>query len=242
MIKGIYTSASGMIPRIKKQEISANNLANVSTPGFKRDTIFTRELTRAQQKQIPRKSDWQQPMVDEVFTDYDAGVFQKTGNPLDLAIEGDGFFPLRTSDGGTALTRSGSFTINPEGLLAFGDMPVLGEGGEIEIGSGQVSIAETGEVEVDGSIVGRIVPQTIADLSDLEKIGGSLFAVPEDAEMIAVDKSSILQGFVESSNVNVVREMIDMIVAFRTYEANSKAIQSQDESLQHLFGRVGPRG
>jgi flagellar basal-body rod protein FlgF len=243
VIKGIYTSASGMIPRVKKQELSANNLANASTPGFKKDAIFTHELSRAKRKLLPRKSDWQQPMVDEIYTNFAPGVFDKTGNPLDLAIDGDGFFQLELSDGSTALTRAGAFTVNNEGLMCFpGGALLLSEGGPLEVGSGQVIVAQNGDVQVDGGSVGRLIPVTVADLDQLEKIGSAMFRVPDGVPLISVDTATIQQGFLEAANVDIVREMIEMIISFRQYEADSKSVQIQDQSLDHLFNRVGPKG
>ena len=243
MIKGIYTSACGMLPRIKKQEATANNIANASTPGYKKDRLFAKELSRAQMKRIPKKTDWHQPMVDRMFTDYSPGIFDKTGNPLDMAIDGDGFFTLQLETGQTVLTRSGNFVINRDGLLSFpGGALVIGEGGPIEVGSGQVSVGTTGEVESNGILVGRLAPVTVPDLNQLQKIGGSFYLAPDGVDLVPVANCSIRQGFLETSNVDIVSEMIEMIISFREYEANSKAIQSQDDSLEHLFRRVGSMG
>jgi flagellar basal-body rod protein FlgG len=232
-----------MLPRIKKQEITAHNLANVSTPGYKRDTLFTKELSRAERKLTARKSDWEKPMVNQVYTDFAPGIFDKTGNPLDLAIDGDGFFTLELPDGTRALTRAGSFTVNQEGMLAFpGGALLLGDGGPIEVGNGKVSVAPSGDVDINGFVVGRIVPMTVPDLEQLHKVGSSLFIVPEGVELIPVDKATIRQGYLEASNVDVVREMVDMIISFRSYEANARAVQAQDQSLENLFNRVGQRG
>lgn len=242
MIKGIYTSASGMIPRVRKQEMLANNIANANSPGFKRDGLFTKELSRAKQKLAPTKSDWETPMVDDVYTDFSSGAFDKTGNPLDLAIDGDGFFQLRLDDGSTVLTRAGSFEVDQNGFLSFpGGALVLGEGGPINVGSGKVSISGTGEIESDGVSVGRIVPVTVDDLTQLQKIGSSSFAVPAGTELKEVPHATIQQGFLETSNVDIVQEMIDMIISFREYEADAKALQTQDQSLGQLFGRVGDK-
>jgi len=243
VIKGMYTSASGMLPRIKKQELTANNIANVSTPGYKRDMLFTKELTRAEQKLVHKQSDWQRPMVNEVYTDYAPGIFDKTGNPLDLAIDGDGFFTLELADGTRALTRAGSFTVSNDGFLVFPGGPlVLGEGGPIEVGNGKVTISQSGEVDVDGSVISRIVPVTVDNVDLLTKLGGCLFAVPEGVELRPVTTASIRQGYLEAANVDIVGEMIDMIVSFRTYEVNARALQTQDRSLENLFNRVGGRG
>ena len=119
MIKGIYTSASAMIPRVKEQEITANNVANAGTTGFKKDAVFTKELSKAVRKQMPQRTDWQKPMIEKVYVDHTPGAFDRTGNPLDLAIEGDGFFTLLSPEGETVLTRSGAFQIDSGGFLSF---------------------------------------------------------------------------------------------------------------------------
>lgn len=243
MIKGVFTSASGMIPRLRKQEISANNMANASTPGFKKDRIFAQELSRVERKRVATTTDWQKPMVTEVYTDFSQGILDRTGNTLDVAIDGDGFFTLQLPDGQQVLTRSGSFTVNQNGLLAFpGDALVLGEGGPLQVGSGVVSISQTGQVESDGLSVGRLIPVTVNDLTLLKKIGGSYYLIPEGEELIPVQQFSLHQGFIEASNVDIVSEMINMIASFREYEANARAIQSQDQTLDNLFRRVGGNG
>ncbi len=243
MIKGIYTSASGMIPRVRKQEIIANNISNAKTVGFKKDTTFTRELSRAERKQMPKQSDWETPMLHDVFVDFSAGMFDKTGNPLDLAIDGDGFFTVQAEDGTTYLTRAGTFEVNAQGQLAFPNgMLLVSNGGAIDVGDGQVSVGEDGSVDVDGSTVGRITPMTVDDLTQLEKAGDSMFLVPEGTELTAATNSSIRQGYLEEANVDIVREMVDMIITYRTFEANAKALQSQDNSLDNLFRRVASNG
>jgi len=243
MIKGIYTSASGMLPRLRKQELIANNLSNASAPGYKKDMLFTRELSRAEKKITPKRSDWEVPMVNSTYTDFTPGTFDQTGNPLDFAIDGDGFFQLELDDGSRVLTRAGNFEVNPQGQLAFpGGGVLIGEGGPIEVGGGKVTVAATGEVDVDGSVVGKIVPVTVPDLTQLKKIGGMMFAVPAGVQPSAAPHVSIQQGYQETSNVDIVSEMIEMIISFREYEANAKAVQTQDQSLDQLFNKVAGKG
>lgn len=240
MIKGIYTSASAMIPRVKKQEITANNVANAGTTGFKKDAVFTKELSKAVRKSMPQRTDWQKPMIDKVYVDYTPGVFDKTGNPLDLAIEGDGFFTLVSPEGETVLTRSGAFEVDAEGYLAFpGGYRVTGEGGPIQVGSGEVTVGADGQVQVNGFTTGQISPKSVDDVEKLSRLGGSLFAVPEGEELLPAMSASIKQGYIETSNVDIVREMVEMMISYRAYEANAKALQSQDSSLDHLFSKVG---
>jgi flagellar basal-body rod protein FlgF len=239
MIKGLYTSASGMVPRVRKQEMHANNVSNASTTGFKRDRLFTKELSKAVERQIPQRNDWETPMVDESWIDHAPGVFDKTGNQLDLAIEGDGFFTLQSPEGDTVLTRSGAFEVDAEGYLSFaGGFRVTGDGGPIQVGQGEISVAADGEVQADGLTVGRLRPQSVADVQKLNRIGSSLFVVPNGEELLPSLNATIRQGYLETSNVDVVREMVDMIISYRMYEANAKAVQTQDRTLDHLFGNV----
>ncbi|MDX9858164.1 MAG: flagellar basal-body rod protein FlgF [candidate division Zixibacteria bacterium] len=241
MLKGIRTSASGMIPRARKQEMIANNIANAATPGFKKDRLFTKELSRAQVKQARKvsKSDWEKPMVNRTYTDFQAGSFNHTGNPLDLAIDGDGFFQLQDTEGNVYLTRSGNFSIDNEGYVTFpGGYRLIGEGGPVQLGQGQVTVGADGEIDVDGLATDRIRAVDVADHSVLEKLGSSLYGVPEGEELLPALRGEIQQGYLEAANVDVVHEMVDMIITFREYEANAKSLQTQDESLDHLFRRV----
>lgn len=242
MIKGMYTSASGMIPRVQQQEVIANNIANATTPGFKKDGLFIRELSKAERKTIRKAADWQKPMVTRTFVSQNPGTFDKTDNPLDFAIEGDGFFRLQAPDGSTVLTRSGTFQVTSDGFLVYpGGYQLMGESGPLQVGDGTITLAQTGEIEVNGAIVGRVVPVDVADFNKLQKIGSSLFAVPQGEEVTPVAQPNVQQGYLEASNVDVIKEMVDMIASYRAYEANAKSLQTQDSSLDHLFNKVGGR-
>lgn len=240
MIKGLYRSASAMLPHIKQQEVIANNLANASSPGFKRDMVFTRELSRVQARNAPRKSDWQTPMIDQVYTTYEQGSLDKTGNPLDLALEGDGFFILETEEGTNVLSRAGSFMVSPNGYLVNpnGDR-LLGEGGSINVGGGAISISESGQVEVDNAAVADIRIVSVEDKTVLRKIGNTEFLIPAGIEPIAAVEYTIRQGYLESSNVDTIREMVRMIASFRSYEADAQSVKVQDDSLEKLINNVG---
>ena len=239
MIKGMYTSANGMLPGLKRQETIANNLANASTSGFKKDVLFTRELRNAERRQTNPRADWQRSLQNTIDIDYSAGVFDKTDNPHNLAIDGDGFFVLQDSEGGTVLTRSGAFEVDAEGFLSYpGGYRLIGDGGPIQVGSGRLTVGGGGEAQVNGQSAGTITARAVADASALQRLGGSLFVLPEGVELIPAVHATIQQGYLETSNVDVVNEMVEMIVSYRSYEANSKSLQAQDESLSHLLNRV----
>jgi len=241
MLKGLYKAASGMIPRIKQQEVTANNIANAATPGYKKDSLFLKQLNSVQKEMAPKRSEWQTPMIDQVYTDYTQGAFQRTDNVLDVAIEGQGFFVLESTEGESfQYTRNGNFSVNTEGYLVNNEgYRVMGEGGPIEVGSGTVDINESGEILVDGGSVGRLRVVEFPDKSAMVKIGSSGFVVDENVEEQFAQDFSVRQGFLEKANINVIKEMVGMIIALRNFEAGSKAIQSQDESLNALFNQVG---
>ncbi len=239
MIKGLYRSGSAMVPRIKQQETIANNLANVSTPGYKKDMLFTRELTRQQSKNATRQTDWQTPMIDQIYTQHSQGTLDKTGNPLDLALEGEGFLMVESQDGQTLLTRAGNFSVDPQGFLSTADGDrLMGEGGTINVGNGDVSISEAGQVEVNNDIIGTIRVVEVENKNQLSKIGRSAFMIPDGIEPVAAVNFAIRQGYLETSNVDIVKEMVEMIVSYRNYEADAKSIQTQDQSLEKLMSNV----
>lgn len=241
MIKGLYKAASGMVPRMKKQEITANNIANASTPGYKKDSTFIKELDTATKSIMPKKSDWQTPMIDQIYTDYSQGTFNKTGSPLDVAIEGEGFFVLESSDGGDRqYSRNGSFSVDLEGfLISSSGYRVMGEGGPIEATGGMIEISDTGEMMIDGNITDRLQVVNFEDKNTLGKVGSSGFMAPDGVETIPADDFSVRQGYLENSNINVIKEMVGMIITLRNFETGAKMIQTQDESLKTLFTQVG---
>ena len=243
MLKGIHTSASGMIPQARKQEVIANNVANAGTPGYKADRLFTKELSKAAAKAQPTRSDWETPMLDKTYVDFRPGAFDQTGNDLDLAIDGDGFFLLQDLEGGRFLTRSGRFTVDNEGFMTHSDgMRLIGQGGPVQVGQGKISIDPDGTIQVNGLTVDRIIPQAVADMGTLDKIGSALFAVPANEEVASATNTEIRQGYLETANVDIVQEMVDMIITYREYEANAKAMQAQDQTLDNLFRRVAGNG
>ncbi len=241
MIKGLYRSGSAMLPRIKQQETIANNLANASTAGFKKDMVFTQELTRAQAKNKPRQTDWETPMIDQVYTQYSQGDLDQTGNPLDLALEGNGFFVVEAEDGTPVLTRAGNFQVDRNGFVVNPEgQRLLSEGGPINIaeGAGEVSISENGQVEVAGDVIANVRVVTVEDPTQLKKAGNSGFALPEGSDPIPAINFAIRQGYLEHSNVETIKEMVEMIISFRNYEASANALKVQDDSLDKLLTNV----
>ncbi|HUI29776.1 MAG TPA: flagellar basal-body rod protein FlgF [Candidatus Acidoferrales bacterium] len=240
MIKGIYTSALGLLPLQKKLEVIANNLANVNTTAFKRDDAFANELISAKTLLHNGTTDPVEKDVDEqTTTDFSQGTLRETGNTLDVAIDGQGFFAVETNDG-VKLTRDGSFTISTDGTLVTrnGDA-VMGTGGSIKIDDiqdlqkSQLVIERDGVVKAGNKIYGQIQIVSPENLNQLSKSGENSYTFKTDSALKQIDPSAytVRQGFLEGSNVNPIDEMVAMIQIQQNFEAGQKAIQSQDTSL-----------
>lgn len=254
MIRSLYTAATGMEAQQLNIDVIANNLANVNTTGFKRSrvdfqdllyqTIRTAGAAQAQGVQIPTGIQvglgTRVASVQKLFTQ---GDFQMTGNKLDVLIEGNGFFQVMLPSGNLAYTRDGSFKIDGQGRLVTSDgYPVQPEI-TIPAGAKEISIGEDGTVSA--TLAGQSTPQELGQIqlvgftnpAGLESLGRNLFAQTEaSGEPVPGTPGqdglgTLAQGYVEMSNVKVVEEMVNMIIAQRAYEVNSKSIQAADEML-----------
>ena len=245
MSGGMYLAAAGALVQQLRLEVLANNVANISTIGYKGDrSIF----------QIPEESEPQtfetpiegiqslSPYAPPFSTviDFSQGAIRPTGNPLDVAINGSGFFSIQTPDG-VQYTRQGNFTLNSAGVLITPDgYPVQGEGGEITLEEGTVEIDLQGGIYVDGDEVGRLRIFDFANPETLKKAGNSRF-VGSDGTIAAErpEDSTFSQGYLETANVNPVRAMTEMIETSRAFEAYQKVIQSADEATSKSINDVG---
>lgn len=240
MIKGIYTSALGLIPLQKRLEVIANNLANVDTTAFKRDDSFTNQLISATTLLRDGVVDpTQKDVNDQTYTDFSQGDLQQTNNPLDVALDGQGFFEVQTANG-IQLTRDGSFTLSTDGTLVTrnGD-PVMGTGGPIRIDNVQqmqtsnLVIDRNGVVKAGNEIYGQLKIVMPGAYSQISKAGSNVYSLNTGATLSDVVPSSVTvrQGYLEGSNVNAIDEMVAMIQLQQDFQAGQKAIQSQDTTL-----------
>ncbi|HOK02988.1 MAG TPA: flagellar basal-body rod protein FlgF [Spirochaetota bacterium] len=197
--------------------------------------------------------------VNEVFTDFDQGSLQRTENSFDLALEGRGFFTVMT-ERGERYTRDGSFTINQDGILmTHNGNPVMGEKGIIRVHHNNFIVNEHGEVIVNGDlsadprdvvtmasnnwsnpiVLDRLKIVDFENIREIKKEGDSMYRETEySGPPIAPSEFKVVQGFLEKSNVNIVREMVDMIEVQRSYEANQKTVTSHDQTLGKLINEV----
>jgi flagellar basal-body rod protein FlgG len=240
-------ATSGAEAQRIRLQVLANNLANINTSGYKEDrTVFRVPDTNAESAAAGGDA----PSATVVLgtgvipmtshTDFSHGPLQQTGNPLDLAVEGDGFFSIQTEQG-VRYTRNGAFTISPEGLLATPDGDaVLGEGGEISIDGTEVRFDGEGNVIVDGRTIDRLRLVTIDEPGALRKIGQTLFELDEArgaAEPLT--PGGVRQGVLEGSNVNAVKVMTELIEVQRGYESYQKMIQTMGDMASRVISGVG---
>jgi flagellar basal-body rod protein FlgF len=254
LIRGLYTGASGMLAEMARTDVISNNIANVNTTGFKKDRGVFRAFPEMNIHRIhdpmpagidkvvdPRPFIGMMGtgvMLDEINTDFSQGALRTTSNPLDVAIRGEGFFQVQTPDG-IRYTRDGSFSLNGNGYVVTKDGHyVLGNNGPLQLlQDGNIVISEQGEVFVDEQFVDRLSIVTFAQTNQLQKQGDNLYI--SNAPPIQLQDPQIVQGALEGANLNTVTEMVDLISAFRAYEANQKVIQTHDATLDKAVNDVG---
>jgi len=255
MIRALWTAASGMESQQKNIDVVANNLANVNTAGFKKSRADFQDLMYQNLKTTgaPSTNTTQVPTgiqiglgsrlaaVTKIFT---TGDFSQTGNELDMAIEGDGFFQIQLPDGTTAYTRSGAFKKDSTGRVVTSDgypllpaITVPSNATKTNIGNdGTVSVLQAGQNTP--TQIGNIQLASFPNPAGLSAQGKNLFIV-SDASGAATTGTpgqtglgTLSQGFLEMSNVSVMEEMVNMITGQRAYEVNSKVVSAADEMLQ----------
>jgi len=252
MLRSLYTAGSGLKSQQALLDTISNNLSNVNTTGFKKSRVNFQDLLYQKIQTATREKPVQVEMgtgvrVSSTQGDFRQGVLQETGNNLDLAIEGAGFFQVEMPNGVTGYTRNGAFSLDSENYIINSDgYRILDDGGspiqipedtrEIQIENGIIFALTDGSTELDE--VATIGLARFNNPNGLEKNGGSIY-LPTSASGEAQDGVAgeegfgmIRQYFLENSNVNVVEEMVQMITAQRAYELNTKTIQTSDEILQ----------
>ena len=264
MLKGLYTAHTGMVNEMKRLDILANNLANADTTAYKKEGTTSRTFADEMSLRIKDSSYMGIPKklgditygvhLGQVYTDYSTGNFKVTDNTTDFAIEGNGFFAVAFTDkeGNTSVkyTRDGAFTVIKEGYLVTKDGDyVLNATGAMNGDPGQnnyirldpnaaITVNKLGYVMQNNQIVGTIGMVDVDNYDYLEKYGENLYNLLPGGTRIATD-ANIEQGTLETSNVNVVNEMVNMITIQRAYEAGQKVITSIDGTLDRAVNNVG---
>ena len=257
MINSLWISKTGMEAQQTQLDVISHNLANVSTTGFKRSNAVFEDLMYQNLRQVGANSSEQSQLptglqlglgVRTVATSrsFTQGSMQQTSNQLDVAIKGNGFFQVTQPDGTVGYTRDGSFQVDAQGRLVTSSGLPVANGITVPPSATNVSIAADGTVSA--TLPNNPTPQNIGSLAlanfvnpaGLEPRGDNLYAEtaasgqPNGGTAGTNGLGTVMQGFLETSNVNVVQELVSMIQTQRAYEMNSKAIQTSDQMLQKL--------
>jgi flagellar basal-body rod protein FlgG len=257
MIRSLWIAKTGLEAQQLNMDVISNNLANVNTNGFKRQRAVFQDLLYQTMRQPGAQASEQTSLpsglqlgtgVRPVSTQrvHTQGGLNPTGNELDVAIEGKGFFPVQMPDGSTAYTRDGHFDKNENGQLVNADGHPIQPGVTVPADAKKLEISPDGIVSA--TVPGQAEPQQIGQLTlatfvneaGLESIGGNLYretqasGAPNELNPGLEDAGTLKQSYVETSNVNVAEELVSMIQVQRAYEINSKAVSASDQMLQRL--------
>lgn len=250
MLRGLYTAYTGMLNEQYRMDIMSNNLANADTTGFKKEGSTSQaysEVMAVKIKDVSENPNTPKRLgnmslgvkIGETFTDFSQGSLRDTGNTYDLAIGGNGFFNIEfTSKSGetsTKYTRDGGFTLTKDGYLVTKDGDyVLGENGRIQLSTtaGSTVVDDRGNIYQDDVLVTKLRITDFENTDYLTHYGETMWDAKEGAVSNDVEYPSVYQGYLEMSNVSVVKEMVNMITISRQYETNQKAITTFDETME----------
>ncbi len=221
----------------QRQDRVAQNLANANTVGYRRDRMFATAL----RERIDAEGAPQSSRVAGQYADDTAGSMIETGNALDLAVQGTGFFSVQDADGRVRFTRGGEFVLDAEGTVrspqGFALLRQDGSPLTIPPSGGEIAVTTAGEVTVAGSPVGRVAVVEVADPTTLTRLDGATF----DASGIEAEpsESRVRQGFLEASNVDPVNELVDLMEHVRLFESQQKSLTTTDEILGAVTRDLG---
>ncbi len=240
MSSGYYAAVSGAVSRMQALDVLTNNISNVGTPGFKKSVVnFTSYLDEA--SQAGKAEGINYSFIKGVVPDMSDGTTLETGNPLNVAIMGDGFFKVEGA-GGVFYTRQGNFRLDVNGtLITPTGHKVVGEGGPIVLNSNDVTITKDGQISSPDGGGGKISLYEFEDMSQLNRVKEGVFKVVDGVEGKIVESPGLLQGRLEGSNVNILEEMAQMVAGVRYFESYEKVMKSYSE-LSAKTNQIGLLG
>ncbi|MCL2611025.1 MAG: flagellar hook-basal body protein [Defluviitaleaceae bacterium] len=255
MIRALYTSAQAMNTQIQSMDVIANNIANVNTTGFRTSTVVTQSFPQLLMQSM-NMSVGEAPFRDrtiggmtlgttisDVSVNFTNGAFEMTAGELDLAIQGDGFFTVeaigRNGEAITMFTRAGSFAISSDNFLVnqSGYRILDDSGNAIQIPNGTIEISPSGVVTVNSTNIATLGITAFEDNSLLRQHGYTLFTALDGAVQVPF-AGQVYQGHLERSNVNIIREMVNMVNVSRKYEINSRLIGMHDTTLGQAVNEI----
>lgn len=254
MMRGIYSATAGMMQNLRRQESISHNLANMNTTGFREDILTSTGFPGVLQAQSDGMDPTPNPFnptgaigaigtgvnMDRLVVNLEPGPNTPTGNNLDFAMNGRGFFTVQTA-AGEAYTRDGTFRVNKGGILenALGQ-PVLGMNGPIKVGQGEVKLEPDGTVKQAGIVLDKLKLVDVQRPEQLRKAGDTLFVTAENETPPAIlPEAAVQQGVLEMSNVDTTRSFSDMLMIMRSYQTSQRAIKLSDEAYERTVNDVG---
>ena len=243
MDSGFYAACTALMGRTQALDLVANNLANVSTPGFRaQHEVFRSVLASSSLFPMSGLNEAvnNYSVLGGSELDFSQGNIEKTGNELDLALQGPGFFTVQSANG-KVFTRNGNFHVSPKGKLvtAEGD-PVLGDTGAIDIVGGPVSVSSDGTISVNGAVAGKLKVVDFPPGTNVTNVGATYFSAPPKSEINA-PKASIQQGSLEQSNVNPVASAVELITLQRYSELMQRALSMFHTDMNQVAAQDLPR-
>jgi flagellar basal-body rod protein FlgG len=257
-MSSLETGATGMMAQQLNVDVISNNIANLTTTGFKRSRAEFQDLLYQSTRRVGTTSSDSGTIVPAgvqvgarvqaagVYRINEQGNIQITNNPLDMAINGAGYFQITLPDGTTGYTRDGSFQLNQQGTIVTQNGYTLQPDMTVPINASSIQVDSTGQVQITiqgqqaATTIGQITLATFANPAGLEAVGGDIYRVsgasgdPNTGNPGAVGYGTITGGALENSNVNIVSEITNLITAQRAYEMNSKVVQASSEMLSTL--------
>ncbi len=248
MYSGFYTLASGILTRQNEIDVLGNNITNIKTPGYKTDRVetsaFEMELmVRMENGQADVLGDGVgqvSSIIQDIHTIMEPGIIEQTDRELDVAINGDGFFNIRTQGGQTAITKNGNFDLDNEGYLTLNGVGrVLGQNGEIYIGESGFKISPNGAItSANGNYIDTLLINKPAEGITAEKLENSSFLIQNGNDLIEVDSFTVIQGALEASNVDMNVELTKLIDAQRSFQLYSSAMRIIDQMDQNSASKI----
>jgi flagellar basal-body rod protein FlgF len=237
----LYQAAAAMNATAQWQDLIAENLSAASVPGARKQEISFSDV-QAGLAAGADKSSYSIPSASRV-TNFQEGELRSSGNPLDFALEGPGFFQVQTPEGKTAYTRDGEFRVNAKGMLVTKQgYPVLGENGPLQFdpnNSSAITVSATGDVSQGDQIVGKLQTTEFKNTGQLVRTGTGFFSAEKGAQPSASAATQVRQGFTEAANMSPTTEMTSLITAMRLFESNQKVLQMQSDRMSRVITDLG---
>ncbi len=249
MLRSLYIAGTGMLVQRYRMDTITNNIANADTVGYKSDHLLSRSfedmmLQRLNDPSVISRTNTLGGKntgihIDELYTRFVQGGMEQTMEPTDLAIQGDGFFVVNTPNG-DRYTRAGNFGVDPQGYLVNPDGHyVMGTNNQrIQVNTTDFAVDITGNVWVGGNNIAQLQIVDFENVDGLRKVGDNLYTHYNNEQPIPAQNITVMQGYIESSNVEIATEMADMIVTNRAYEASQRMVKMVDESLGKTVNEI----